>query len=152
MQDEIRALNAPIINLSSLIYDYHDIIAALSLVDALISVDTGIVHAAGALEVPGVALFGPFPPETHISDYKSILPIRASYRGKKCQVPCLEFHKGCAEVNYSPEDVSPCFEAIDPADVVDALERITGHSHYKSTMPLLHTQPQKTSGEAAWGY
>ena len=57
MQDEIRALNAPIINLSSLIYDYHDTIAALSLVDALISVDTGIVHAAGALGVPGVALF-----------------------------------------------------------------------------------------------
>lgn len=152
MQHEIRALNAPIINLSSLIYDYHDTIAALSLVDAFISVDTGIVHAAGALGIPGVTLFGPFPPETHVSDYKSILPIRASYRGKTCQVPCLEFHKGCAEVNFSPDKVSPCFKAIDPDDVVDALERITGHSHYQSTVPLLHTQSEKGSGEAVWGY
>jgi len=152
MQGEIRRLNAPIINLSSVIYDYHDTIAALSLVDAFISVDTGIVHAAGALGIPGVALFGPFPPEAHVPDYKSIVPIRASYRGKTCNVPCLELHKGCAEVNYSPEDVSPCLDAIDPADVVDGLERITGDSHYQNSISKLYSQSEKTSKEAAYVY
>ncbi|MBL6971606.1 MAG: hypothetical protein ISR63_05715, partial [Desulfobacterales bacterium] len=61
MQQEIDANDCPVMNLSYLINDYHDTIAALSLMDAFVSVDTGIVHAAGALGVPGVALFGPFP-------------------------------------------------------------------------------------------
>jgi len=124
MQEEIDAFHMPIINLSSVINDYHDTVAALSLVDAFISVDTGIVHAAGAMGIPGVALFGPFPPETHVSDYTSIAPIRAPFKGKLCQGPCLETHKGCAEVDYSSETVSPCFQAIDVDQVIKALEDI----------------------------
>ncbi|MBN2255457.1 MAG: glycosyltransferase family 9 protein, partial [Deltaproteobacteria bacterium] len=151
MQEEIRALNAPVINLSSLIYDYHDTIAALSLVDAVISVDTGIVHATGALGIPGVALFGPFPPETHVSDYTSILPVRSSYMGKTCLGPCCETHKGCADVNYSPEAVSPCFEAIDPYDVVNALEKLTDDAHHKTSISPFYIRHEKTSGEAAYG-
>ena len=123
MQKEIEALNAPITNLSHLISDYHDTVAALSLVDAFISVDTGIVHAAGAMGIPGVALFGPFPPETHIADYPSIIGIRAPYKGKTCNGPCLETHRGCAEVDFSNEKISPCFEAIPPDFVFEAFEK-----------------------------
>ncbi|MCK4467350.1 MAG: hypothetical protein KAU60_03250 [Desulfobacterales bacterium] len=123
MQKEIEYFNIPITNLSSHISDYHDTIALLSLVDAFISVDTGIVHAAGAMGIPGVALFGPFPPETHISDYPSVIGIRAPYKGKVCNGPCLETHRGCAEVNFSPERISPCFKAISPDCVVDAFEK-----------------------------
>ena len=123
MQKEIEALNAPITNLSHLIRDYHDTVAALSLVDAFISVDTGIVHAAGAIGIPGVALFGPFPPATHISDYPSVIGIRAEYKGKVCNGPCLETHRGCAEVDFSPERISPCFEAISPDCVFEAFEK-----------------------------
>ncbi len=125
MQKEIDAFNAPIINLSCLIHDFHDTVAALSLVDAFVSVDTGIVHAAGAMGIPGVALFGPFPPETHVADYPSVVPVRAPFRGKVCRGPCLETHRGCAEVGYAPDTVSPCFEAIDTDDVLAALEVIT---------------------------
>jgi ADP-heptose:LPS heptosyltransferase len=124
MQKEIDEANAPVINLSSLIQDYHDTSAALSLMDALISVDTGIVHAAGAMGTPGVALFGPFPPETHIVDYPSIIAIRAPYSSKNCQGPCMETHRGCAEVGYSPETASPCFQAIEVDQVLQALEEI----------------------------
>jgi ADP-heptose:LPS heptosyltransferase len=123
MQKEIEASNAPITNLSHLISDYHDTVAALSLVDAFISVDTGIVHAAGAMGIPGVALFGPFPPETHIADYPSVIGIRAPYKGNACNGPCLETHRGCAEVDFSPERISPCFEAISPDCVVEAYEK-----------------------------
>jgi ADP-heptose:LPS heptosyltransferase len=123
MQKEIEALNAPITNLSHLIRDYHDTVAAMSLVDAFISVDTGIVHAAGAMGIPGVALFGPFPPETHISDYPSVIGIRALYKGNACNGPCLETHRGCAEVDFSNEKISPCFEAISADCVVDAFEK-----------------------------
>ena len=123
MQKEMEPSNVPIINLSSHISDYHDSIAALSLVDAFISVDTGIVHAAGAMGIPGVALFGPFPPETHISDYPSVIGIRAPYKGNACNGPCLETHRGCAEVDFSNEKISPCFEAIGPDCVVDTLEK-----------------------------
>ncbi len=121
MQQEIDAADCPVMNLSYLINDYHDTVAALSLLDAFISVDTGIVHAAGAMGIPGVALFGPFPPETHVSDYPSVLGFRTEYAGKACQGPCLKTHRGCAEVDFSPEKVSPCFEAITPENVVEAL-------------------------------
>ena len=121
MQGEIDALGAPIMNLSHLIHDYHDTVAAQSLVDAFVSVDTGIIHAAGALGVPGVALFGPFPPETHVAGYPSVVPVRAEFRGTMCRGPCLETHRGCAETGYAPHMVSPCFEAITAKDVMDAL-------------------------------
>jgi len=124
MQKEIEDLKAPIMNISYLIHDYHDTIAALSLVDAFISVDTGIVHAAGAMGIPGVALFGPFPPETHVADYASVIGIRAQYEGKACKGPCLETHRGCAEVKFSSTKVSPCFKAIRDDDVIEALEKL----------------------------
>jgi len=121
---EIDASHAPIKNLSHLIDDYHDTVAALSLVDAFISVDTGIVHAAGAMGIPGVALFGPFPPETHVVDYPSVVGIRAAYQGKTCNGPCLETHRGCAEVGFSSLKASPCLEAIRADDVIEAFEKV----------------------------
>ncbi|MDD5153985.1 MAG: glycosyltransferase family 9 protein [Desulfovibrionales bacterium] len=123
MQKEIDASSAPIINLSHLVHDYHDTVAALSLIDAFISVDTGIVHAAGAMGIPGIALFGPFPPETHVADYPSVVGIRATYEGKTCKGPCLETHRGCAEVDFTPTEVSPCFEALRPDEVVEAFNK-----------------------------
>lgn len=123
MQKEIDALSAPIMNLSHLVHDYHETVATLSLIDAFISVDTGIVHAAGAMGIPGVALFGPFPPETHVADYPSVVGIRATYEGKTCKGPCLETHRGCAEVGFTPAEVSPCFEALRPDEVVEAFNR-----------------------------
>lgn len=122
MQREIDAFGAPVVNLSHLIDDYHDTVAALTLTDACISVDTGIVHAAGAMDIPGVALFGPFPPETHVSDYPSIVGIRGDYEGKICKGPCLETHRGCAEINFIPSSESPCFQSITAGDIVDALQ------------------------------
>jgi len=124
MQKDIDDLHAPIMNLSYLINDYHDTVAALSLVDAFISVDTGIVHAAGAMGIPGVALFGPFPPETHVADYPAVIGIRATYQGKACNGPCLETHRGCAEVGFSSTKMSPCFEAIRSDDVIEALDEV----------------------------
>lgn len=124
IDEEILKLNSTMINLSGYIKDYHDTIAALSLVDAFISVDTGIVHAAGALQIPGVALFGPFPPETHVSDYPSVIGLRSGYRGNKCQGPCLETHRGCMETGYRHEIISPCFQALTSRDIVFALEKV----------------------------
>ena len=123
MEKEIDAHDFNIKNLSHIIADYHDTIAAISLVDAFISVDTGIVHAAGAMGIPGVALFGPFPPETHIADYPSVIGVRAQYKGGTCNGPCLETHRGCAEVDFSRERISPCFEAISADSVISAFEK-----------------------------
>ena len=142
MQKEIEDLKVPIMNLSYLIHDYHDTVAALSLVDVFISVDTGIVHAAGAMGIPGVALFGPFPSETHVADYRSIIGIRAQYEGKTCKGPCLETHRGCSEVDFSSTKASPCFEVIRADYVIDALEKAVNPpkvlgSHQKSPVQRL---------------
>ena len=124
MQQEIDAHDCPVMNLSYLINDYHDTIAALSLMDAFVSVDTGIVHAAGALGVPGVALFGPFPPETHVADYPSVIGIRAPFKGKTCDGPCLETHLGCGEIGFSTTEISPCFQTITANSVIDAFDKV----------------------------
>ena len=123
MQQEIDANDCLVMNLSNLINDYHDTIAALSSVDAFVSVDTGIVHAAGALGVPGVALFGPFPPETHIADYPSVIGIRVPFEGKTCNGPCLETHRGCGEIGFSNTEISPCFRAISASSVIKAFDQ-----------------------------
>lgn len=124
MDQEVKVCRAPVQNLSHLISDFHDTVAAISLVDAIISVDTGIVHAAGALGVPGVALFGPFPPETHIADYPNIIGVRSDYQGSKCKGPCQETHRGCAEIGFAPNGISPCFEAIKTHEVIGALKSV----------------------------
>jgi hypothetical protein len=121
---EIKGMNMPLVNLSGWISDYHDTIAALSLVDAFISVDTGVVHAAGALKIPGVALFGPFPPETHVFCYPTISGIQANFPVGKCPCPCLETHRGCREVAYRPDVHSPCFQSISSDDIPAALQKI----------------------------
>ncbi|MBW2646413.1 MAG: hypothetical protein JRE23_09590 [Deltaproteobacteria bacterium] len=123
MEQEVNACGALIQNLSHLINDLHDTIAAISLVDAIISVDTGVVHAAGALSVPGVALFGPFPPETHVSDYPSIIGVRSNYQGSKCKGPCEETHRGCAEIGFVANRISPCFEAITSDMVIETFDK-----------------------------
>jgi len=120
MARDIEEHGASISNCSSLITDFHDTIAALSLCDGIISVDTGVVHAAGALGIPGAALFGPFHAASHIGDYPSLTGIQSSYRSETCPGPCEESHRGCKEVNFDPRRVSPCFKAIRYEDVVDA--------------------------------
>lgn len=121
MEQEVRAAKAPVQSLSHLINDLHDTVAAISLIDAVISVDTGIVHASGALGVPGVALFGPFPPDTHIADYPSIIGVRSDYQGSKCKGPCEETHRGCMEIGFAPDRISPCFQAIGADEIIEAL-------------------------------
>ncbi|MCG6533115.1 MAG: glycosyltransferase family 9 protein [Syntrophales bacterium LBB04] len=123
MGREIRTHQAPVENLSTWIRDLHDTVAALSLVDAVISVDTGIVHAAGALGVPGVAVFGPFSPANHVDAYPRIVGIRGVYKGETCSGPCGETHRGCAEVGFAADRFSPCIEAVTPEAIIKAMER-----------------------------
>lgn len=123
IDNDIKKHKASIINLSDYIDDYHDTIAALSLMDAFISVDTGIVHAAGALRVPGVALFGPFPPGTHVFCYPSVIGLRSNYAGTGCKGPCLETHRGCREIDYRRESISPCFQTFSPEDILKVLKK-----------------------------
>lgn len=124
MDQQIAKHGAAVQNLSHLIRDFHDTVAAISLVDALISVDTGIVHAAGALGIPGVALFGPFPPETHIADYPNIIGVRSDYQGAKCKGPCEETHRGCMEIGFAQDRISPCFQTIKTDEVIEALSSL----------------------------
>lgn len=125
INEEINRLQIPLINLSSKISDYHDTIAALSLIDAFISVDTGVMHAAGALKIPGVALFGPFPPETLIFCYPSIKGLSADFPVEKCTEACLETHRGCRLADYRHDVISHCFQSIKSSDVIELFKQAT---------------------------
>ncbi|MFP4037986.1 MAG: glycosyltransferase family 9 protein [Desulfobacteraceae bacterium] len=124
MGKEIREHRAPVQNLSTWIRDLKDTVAAISLVDAVISVDTGIVHAAGALGVSCVAVFGPFSSQGHVDSYPRVKGIRSGYQGKTCTGPCGETHRGCREIGFEKGRYSPCIETLTAETIIQALKEL----------------------------
>lgn len=78
-------------------------------------------------------MFSPFPPETHIADYPSIIGVRSDYQGSKCKGPCEETHRGCAEIGFAANRISPCFETLTPEMVIEALDKTVKHEVHNVT-------------------
>ena len=78
-------------------------------------------------------MFGPFPPETHIADYPSIIGVRSDYQGAKCKGPCEETHRGCAEIGFAANRISPCFETLTPEMLLEALDKTVKHEVHNVT-------------------
>ena len=75
--------------------------------------DTGLLHIAGALEVPFVGLFGPIKPEYRVQHYKNYEVLIAD--GLKC-LGCDERGESC----HRPEP--ECMQKIMPDSVVNKVE------------------------------
>lgn len=93
-------------------------VAMLQEMHLLIAPDSSLVHFAGALNVPTVALYGPFPGAIRTKYYPRCLTLEATYPCAPCflhqQEPCafsMELNKGFW---------SPCFETIPPEKIVEA--------------------------------
>lgn len=86
--------------------------------DSLITVDTGILHIAGAFGTPTVALFGPIPSEWRCSTYKNCIVVKP----KLSCCPCMDGQfierakRGC---NQSSEGY--CLEQISTKQILKAL-------------------------------
>ena len=96
--------------------------AFLSKMDLLIGPDSALVHVAGALRVPTVALYGPFPGAVRTKYYPGCLTLEGKKRkwlGLRSCTPCfIHGHKPCPKAKR--DGVSPCLRKLKPETVVRA--------------------------------
>ena len=112
-------LRKNIINLANHSDDFGYTSAMVSLMDAVVGIDSSILHIAGALGVPVVGLFGPFKSIFRIGYYVRSVGIEAKLRCAPCYI------HGPYPCRYSNESgTSPCMEIIKPEIIIDALDLI----------------------------
>lgn len=88
------------------------VMALLSLCRIFISVDSGLLHIAGALGIPTIAMFGSLPPELRIAYYPKVQAVVAN--NVPC-VPCYEWQEKSKEDRDYCRDVDVrCMRAIKP--------------------------------------
>ena len=109
-----RAIDLPIMR----------VVALINQCAAVVSTDNGLMHIAGALGVPIVALFGSLPPKIRTRYYKDVITIVPDEL--PC-VPCDEWQTGDpADHDYCRQVDVRCMRAIEPEMVADALTQLTG--------------------------
>lgn len=74
-----------------------------------LGVDSGWMHIAGALNIPGTAIFGSTDPITRVKDYKYIDPIYTQSACRGC------FYKHC-DLEYD------CMKSISVVEIIDRLK------------------------------
>ena len=96
-----------------------DSVAALANCAALIGPDSSLVHFAGAMRLPTVALYGPFPGKVRTLYYNRCITLEAQ---ASC-APCfIHGHKPCDKALGRKQTWSPCFETLPPSLVMQALQ------------------------------
>lgn len=99
--------------------------------DLIVSPDTFMIQAAGALDKPLIGLYGPFPSEVRMKYFKNAIGIEPDVVCSPCYKhdfrPCIKGHP------------SPCFTQIRPEDILQAIDylrhKFTGeHFYYMDQM------------------
>lgn len=114
-------LKDPVPNITNLMEDnltFRQSVAVAATCNACVSPDSALVHVCSALDIPCVALYGPFPSELRTTSERTF-----SFNGKAPCAPCF-FH---AEIPTQFPAGMPCFEkkrcvaleSIDPILVVE---------------------------------
>lgn len=85
-----------------------ELIAICSMMDLIISPDTGVLHIAGALKKRAIGIFGNINPETRISHYKTVTALYS--KGKLPCIPCHDVPGACD----CDSPGSPCMRLVTP--------------------------------------
>lgn len=97
------------------------VMALISLCNLFVTTDNGLLHIAGALGVPTIALFGSLPPELRIKYYPNVHPIIS----KATCVPCYEWQRGSeGDRRYCIDIDTRCMREITPKIVCDKIREI----------------------------
>ena len=99
---------------------------AISLVDLIITNDTGLMHIASAVKVPIVAIFGSTTPKLGFTPYNCV------YRIIEKQLPC----RPCTHIGRAncPNKHFACMQSIDPKDIFAAASDLLNHAHKLSNI------------------
>ena len=95
-------------------YDVRKAIILTSRYNIVISPDSFMVQAAGALDKPLIGLYGPFPSEVRMKYFKNAIGLDT----KVVCAPCFK-HDFRPCIKGFP---SPCFSVVDPEDVLQAID------------------------------
>ncbi|HPQ71543.1 MAG TPA: glycosyltransferase family 9 protein [bacterium] len=94
--------------------------AMLSFCDLLIAPDSSLVHFAAALNVPTVALYGPFPGTARTRYY----PLCVTLEAQRHCAPCfLHGDEPCPWAQRRSQCWSPCFDSLPPDLIVETAQR-----------------------------
>lgn len=103
-------------------FTLEQVIALIKRCTAVITTDNGLLHVAGALEIPIVALFGSLPPEWRTKYYKSVKTIVPE--NLSCY-PCREWQVGKEEdIAYCRNVDTRCMRMIKPQMVANTLKEL----------------------------
>jgi ADP-heptose:LPS heptosyltransferase len=94
-------------------------IATLQLLDLFIGIDSGILHAAGAVGTPVVGLFGPINPRLRLPPENPAVAVTSS-------VPCLGCHHRLPVLHWfdnCPHSIA-CMRNITPEAVLDSISQL----------------------------
>jgi ADP-heptose:LPS heptosyltransferase len=101
--------------------------AFMSRLSFLIGPDSSLVHFAGALELPTVALYGPFPGAVRTKYYPNCITLEGRHAltsgGQEC-TPCfIHGYKPCPKAGE--DGVSPCLRNLKTETVIEAALRLS---------------------------
>lgn len=128
-QGEIKLPDAPqpgLRNLSAAGLTFRQSCAVVAQSDCLIGSDSAMVHIAGALDVPAVALYGPFPWKLRTAHSPSIHAIQGN---AGCE-PCFHHVNIARKDNFPPHcpsrarGVCQVLESIKPERIVAMVEKV----------------------------
>lgn len=100
-------------------YPIGFVMALISKMDLVVSVDTGVIQVAGALDRPLIGLFGVTAPERYMSYFNNVSWIHK--QDKFACSPCYYLHK-CIKIP------SPCLDAITSEEVFNEVKKSLSHS------------------------
>jgi len=116
VEDKSKRRN--VVNAAPQCYDFGYTVAAVSLLDVLIGVDSACVHLAGGLQIPLIGLYGPFHSRLRIPYYKNAIGFDAQLRCAPC---CIHGPYPC---RFNMRGYSPCLELVEPRMVIEQLDRL----------------------------
>ncbi len=99
--------------------------------DLVIAPDSAMIHIAGALRVPMIGLYGPFPADLRMRYYYNALAINAC---SPCS-PCFTHEQNPCTKGFP----SPCFSLIDLHQIMHAIEYLLSKTNKKS-IPTIKKQ------------
>ena len=99
--------------------NYQDLIAMISVMDAMISADTGSSHIAGALGIKCLTLYGNNKPEIFMAQYPTVKPLTPE--GDLPCVPCGDQRISCALEPGKPG--ADCMRLLTPERVTAAMAK-----------------------------
>lgn len=111
----------------------REIAGIISQLDLMMTVDTGLLHLAGALKIKTFSFWGPSDPKRTLKHYSNAYYLDpAPYREKAgCNKPCMYAPDNCTDVNGR---ISKCMDALGAEEVIESVNGLLAGPAQRSTI------------------